>query len=116
MSNYVNKHELEEQLRLSKEQGSLTPRAVEMFRVMVREMTRILKYKWNDDKDDCMQEAIFDVLKYWNRFDPDRPNSNCFAYFSELIKNGLAKGWKKIHPLSSSNMIPIGVDEGIYNI
>ena len=116
MANYINKLELEKEIIISKKNGDLTPNAVNMITAMVKEITRTLRYKYEDDKEDCMQGAILDVLKYWDRFDPTRRNANCFAYFSELIKNGLAKSWKEIHSISTSNTISIQGNYGIYNI
>lgn len=116
MANYVDKKELERQIVLSKADGKLNDKAVSMLWMMTKEISRTLRYKNEDDKNDCMQEAAFDILKYWQRFDPDRENSNCFAYFTELIKNGHAKGFKKLRPASSSNMVSIDEETGIYNI
>ncbi len=113
---YIDKSELEKEIKISLENGVLTEKAITMFRLMVREITRTLSYKYEEDKEDCMQEAIFDVLKYWKRYDPSYPNANCFAYFSSLIINGLAKGWKKIKPISTTSLVSINDDDGIFNI
>jgi hypothetical protein len=68
------------------------------------------------DKDDCMSEAMLDILKYWKRFDSTIPNSNVFSYFTQIGKNGLAKGWKKIKNVKSMDVVSISQDSGIYNI
>ena len=116
MSDYVNRHELLKEVMTSKEVDCLTPRALELLMKMTKECTRALRYKEMMDKEDCMSEAIFDVIKYWKRFDPDIANSNCFSFFTQIIKHGLAKGWKKLHNIKTINIVSIDEETGIYNI
>jgi hypothetical protein len=40
---------------------------------------------------------------------------NAFAYFSQIAKNGMAKGWKKLHHPEAGQMLSISHD-GVYNI
>ena len=50
------------------------------------------------DKEDCIQSALVDCVKYWRNFDPTKSDPpNAFAYFTQMCKNGYAKEWKKIH-------------------
>jgi hypothetical protein len=39
---------------------------------------------------------MLDVFKFWYNFDESK-GSNAFAYFTEIIKRGMARGWNKIH-------------------
>ena len=39
---------------------------------------------------------MLDALLYWKSFDPEKSN-NPFAYFTSLLTNGLAKGWRKLY-------------------
>jgi hypothetical protein len=55
-----------------------------------------MSYVNPDDRQDCLQFALLDLLKYWRGFKPEYPNA--FAYFTEIAKRGYAKGWNKIHP------------------
>jgi DNA-directed RNA polymerase specialized sigma subunit len=113
MANYVNKDELLKELLISKKNDKLTPRAIDMLYRMVKECIRPLRYHYSMDKDDCSSSAMLDILNYWRRFDPDRENSNVFAYFTQIIKNGFAKGLKQLY-----NVKTVSIDEktGIYNI
>ncbi len=76
----------------------------------------------SDDRNDCLQFALLDLLKYWRNFNPKYPNA--FAYFTEIAKRGYAKGWNKIHPQKykgtlSIDRISTGGDSengGMFNI
>jgi len=107
MAHYVKNADLTAELRKSKAAGELTPTCVTMFLRMIKESTKILKYQNYDDREDCMSEAMMDILKYWKKFDPDHPKANAFAYFTEAIKKGMAKGWRKLHPIKTALEVPI---------
>lgn len=115
MSVYVKNSDLLREIIASKEQNKLTDTAVIYLQKMVKECVRVLRYKASEDKEDCMQFAILDVLQYWNRFDPNK-SSNAFSYFTQIIKNGLAKGLKKLFPIKSTKIVRISMTDGIYNL
>jgi len=70
MAQYVNNRELLEAIVLSKEKGELTPAALKMLDRMVKEISKVFKYKMEEDREDCMAFAMEDVIKYWDRFNP----------------------------------------------
>ena len=107
---YIDKKDLYNQIMISKNKDELTSEAVDMFIKMTKECSRILKYKNKEDKEDCMSEAMCDLLRYWRNFDPNIPNSNIFAYYTQIIKNGLSKGYKKLNPIKTTNLISINDD------
>lgn len=118
MAQYVKNADLLRVVVESKEKGQLTPEAIKMFFLMIEGITKKMSYKDPEDKADCMAFAMEDLIKYWNRFDPAKSN-NPFAYFTQIAKNGMAKGWKKIHPPKSPRTIPfshITGDDNSYNI
>jgi DNA-directed RNA polymerase specialized sigma subunit len=118
MAQYVKNADLLRVVVESKEKGQLTPEAIKMFSLMIEGITKKMSYKDPEDKADCMAFAMEDLIKYWNRFDPAKSN-NPFAYFTQIAKNGMAKGWKKIHPPKSPRTIPfshITGDDNSYNI
>jgi hypothetical protein len=51
-------------------------------------------YNDADDKLDCLQTAYLDVFSNWYQFD-ELKGDNAFAYFTEIIKRGLARGWNQ---------------------
>lgn len=118
--NYLNNRDLYEEIVKSKEQGKLTPNAEKMLVMIAERAIRKLSYLNEDDRQDCLQFAILDLLKYWRNFNPDYPNA--FAYFTEIAKRGYAKGWNKIHPqkykdtLSIDRSNSIDGEGGLFNI
>lgn len=38
-------------------------------------------------KDDMIQEAVFDMMRGWRKYDPERPDANIFAYFTQIVFN-----------------------------
>ena len=94
--NYLNNRDLYDQMVLSKEQDVLTKEAEKMLILIAERAINKMTYVSEDDRKDCLQFAILDLLKYWRNFNPIYPNA--FAYFTEIAKRGYAKGWNKIHP------------------
>ena len=115
MANYVSNKELFQQIVISKENEQLTPRALEMLQRMIKEISKVFKYKMEEDREDCQAFAMEDVIKYWNRFDPAKSN-NAFAFFTQMIKNGFAKGWRRLYPIKASMKVSISKEYGVYNI
>jgi len=117
---YLNNKDLYDQMVLSLEQNKLTPTAEKMLILLAERAINKLSYVNNDDRQDCLQFAILDLLKYWRNFNPKYPNA--FAYFTEIAKRGYAKGWNKLHPLKYKNTMSIDrinnsdTDSGMFNI
>lgn len=118
--NYLNNKDLFDQIVLSKEQDKLTPDAEKMLILLAERAINKMKYVNEDDRLDCLQFAMLDLLKYWRNFNPDYPNA--FAYFTEIAKRGYAKGWNKIHPAKYKGTISISggnsenENSGIYSL
>jgi DNA-directed RNA polymerase specialized sigma subunit len=115
---YVKNADLIVAILASKEKGQLTKETVEMFILMVHGISKKMSYRDPEDKEDCMAFAMEDLVKYWNRFDPSKSN-NPFAYYTQIAKNGFAKGWKKLHPPKSPKTIPfshITGEDNTYNV
>lgn len=115
MAKYLNNKDLLHQIIVSKEQCKLTPIAVDMLWKLVKESSKKLKYKDPQDREDCMSAAMLDLLRYWDRFDPAK-STNAFAFFTQVAKNGFAKGWNELNPIKSSAKIPIDNQTGMYNL
>lgn len=117
---YLNNKDLYDQIVLSIEQNKLTPEAEKMLILLAERATNKLSYVNNDDRQDCLQFALLDLLKYWRGFNPKY--TNAFAYFTEIAKRGYAKGWNKIHPVKYKNTMSIDRintgdnDGGMFNI
>jgi len=115
---YVKNSELLAAVIESKSGGKLTPETIRMFNLMINGISKKMSYKDPQDKEDCMAFAMEDLCKYWNRFNPEK-SDNPFAYFTQIAKNGFAKGWKKIHPPKNPRTIPFSFitgDDNSYNV
>ena len=106
---YVNPQELREELARSKELNELTPRVVELFQMMAKEASKKMRYRDEEDRKDCIAFAMMDIVRYWRSFNPEKSN-NPFAYFTQMIKNGFAKGWRKLHPLAAGQKVSLSHD------
>lgn len=110
VKNYLNNKDLHTAMSESKSLGKLTPTAEKMLILLAERAINKMSYVNNDDRQDCLQFAILDLLKYWKNFNPDYPNA--FAYFTEIAKRGYAKGWNKIHPVKYKGTISINSSSG----
>ena len=96
--NYINNKEFTQSVIESKEKDELQPFTIECFVMLANRAVERLYFKDYRDKEDCIQSALVDCIKYWRNFDPEKSDSpNAFAYFTQMCKNGYAKEWKKIH-------------------
>jgi len=56
-----------------------------------------------------------DCYQYWRGYSPEL-SQNAFAYFTQIIKNGFAKGWRKLYgKMPKSAKISISQHD-IYNL
>lgn len=102
---YVKNKELKRALLESKQKGELTRETIDMFSLIVNGMSKTHSYRDLEDKEDCIASGMEDLVKYWNRYDPEK-SDNPFAFISQIAHNGMKKGWKKIHPPKSIKTIP----------
>ena len=109
MAQYVNNKELLKEIIESKKRNELTPRAVELICKMSNELSKILKYKYPEDREDCVASGIADVMRHWRNFNPEK-SENVFAYYSQVIKNGMAKTWNFIHEQKSTDFVSLDED------
>lgn len=94
--NYVKNKDLYNELVICLEQDKLTTKAENMFFLIAENLALKKKYRNSDDKKDCISFANLDLLRYWKNFNPKYLNA--FAYFTEIAKKGLAKGWNALYP------------------
>jgi len=67
-----------------------------MLMLLGKNVIKKMYYKDPDDKKDCLQEAMLSCFKFWYNFDEEK-GDNCFSYFTEIIKRGLAKSWNALY-------------------
>lgn len=87
---------LNEETQYQHKKGELSPKAIEYFMILANRAIQKLRFPTPADKEDCIQSALLDLLRYWQNFNEDKSN-NAFAYFTQIAKNGYAKEYKKIY-------------------
>lgn len=115
---YLSNKDLYCEILVSKAKGKLTPRAAQMLMLLGKKLQSKMYYKNSDDKKDCLQEAMLSVFKFWYNFD-ELKGDNAFAYYSEVIKRGLAQGWNKMYRLKGDkdgNFTTMSLDQMTENL
>jgi len=92
----IDPNEFLEEIMKSKARNDLTPKTIDFFIQLANHAINNLHHENPLDREDCIQAALYDLLKYWRRFDKELSN-NAFAYFTQIAKNAYAKEYKKIH-------------------
>jgi len=93
---HVKNKDLREEIIKSKEKDELTNEAILMFMLMAKKFSNSFTYIYEEDKEDCISFAVMDCYQYWRGYDPEK-SQNAFAYFTQIIKNGFGKAWRKLH-------------------
>jgi len=99
---YVNNRDLYKEIVLSNHNGALTEETLNLLIKMTEQIIKNFSYKNPDDIDDIKQTALLKCYLYWNRFNPKK-STNAFSYFTQMIKNGCAEGFNKLHPEKTRN-------------
>lgn len=116
MSHHVKNSDLRNEILKCKENDILSDDAIKMFQLMAKKFSTKLNYVYSEDREDCISFAVLDCYQYWRGYDPEK-SQNAFAYFTQVIKNGFAKGWRKLGygNMPKSKKISISSNK-IYNI
>lgn len=93
---YLNNKDLYVEIIVSKSQGRLTRKAQRMLEILGKETIKKMRYWSNDDKMDCYQSGLLDMYQNWYNFNEEK-SINAFAYFTEVFKRGLAKGFNQLY-------------------
>lgn len=99
---YLNNKELYVEMIVSKAQGKLTRKAEKMIELLAKETIKKMKYWSSEDRNDCYQTGLLDMYQNWHSFNEEKSN-NCFAYFTEIFKRGLAKGFNQLYKKKGDN-------------
>ena len=93
---YLNNKDLYVEIIVSKAQGKLTRKAERMLEILGKETIKKMRYWSYDDKMDCFQSGLLDMYQNWYNFN-EQKSVNAFAYFTEIFKRGLAKGYNELY-------------------
>lgn len=93
---YLNNKDLYIEIIISKAQGKLTGNAEKMLELLAKKTIKKMRYWSNDDKLDCYQAGLLDMFQNWYNFNEEK-SVNAFAYFTEVFKRGIAKGFNQLY-------------------
>ncbi len=93
---YLSNKELYVEIIISKAQGRLTRRAQGMLELLAKRTIKKMRYWNNDDRLDCYQSGLVDMFDNWYNFNEEK-SKNAFAYFTEIFKRGIAKGFNELY-------------------
>lgn len=93
---HVKNKDLRETIIECKERDELNEKAIKMFMVMADKFANKMTYIHPEDREDCVSVAVMDCYLYWRGYNPEK-SANAFAYFTQIIKNGFGKGWRKLY-------------------
>ena len=99
---YLNNKELYIEIIISKARGRLTRNAERMLELLAKKTIKKMRYWSNDDRLDCYQSGLLDMFQNWYNFNEEK-SINAFAYFTEIFKRGLAKGWNDLYKKKGDN-------------
>jgi len=103
MANYVKGIELYNEMIYCQDASlAYTDKLIEMFTLIAERFATKYTYKYPEDRQDCIQQAVVDAYCYWHNFNrhkipPKKEGSMAFAYVTQIVKNGFFKSWRKIH-------------------
>lgn len=113
---YVNNKELRDELIRCAETGELSESAALMFKEIAERLSTKLFYKDPADREDAISSAIYDCIKYWKSYDPEK-SQNAFSYFTSVCSNGFGKFWKRAEKVKMPDSVKVHLsDDNIYSI
>ena len=99
---YLNNKDLYVEIIVSKAQGRLTRNAEKMLELLAKKTIKKMRYYSHDDKMDCYQSGLLDMFQNWYNFNEEK-SVNAFAYFTEVFKRGIAKGYNELYKKKGDN-------------
>ena len=93
---YLHNKDLYIEIIISKAQGKLTNKSKLMIEILAKRTIKKMRYYNNDDRLDCYQTGLLDMFSSWYNFNEEK-SDNAFAYFTEIFKRGLARGYNELY-------------------
>ena len=84
-----------EELRRYKKTGQMSERLGEMFLAIARRFTARSCFYGYSYRDDMVSEAVYRMVTQVDKFDPDHPSGNPFAYFTQIAYHQVLNVLKK---------------------
>lgn len=72
MADYIDRNIYHDEMVKSKKQGELTPKAITLFQIHAKEVSKMFYFEFPEDREDAIMAANIDFLKYWRGFKENR--------------------------------------------
>ena len=112
---YIDAVEFKQVINECFEKGELTPRALELFQLLIDKVAKSNFYKTEDDANDCKSWAWYNVLRYWKSFNNKAENANPFSYYTSMVYTGLSQGWNILYPPKNDGFDVVSVNDILAN-
>lgn len=120
---YLKNKDFYNEIIKSKEIDELTPQAQQMMILLANKTIKKMRYYNPIDKEDCLQTGLMIMFSNWRNFDETK-STNAFAYFTEIFKRGIAKGFNELYKLKGDpdrKIKTVSINssndgDGIYNL
>jgi len=99
--NYLSNINLHCEMMVSLAAGKLTRPAQNMFTLITNNISKKFRYRNEEDRQDCKQEALYQLHKNWMSYDPLK-TENAFAWATEVVKRGMAKAFNDLNKWGDS--------------
>lgn len=98
------------------ESGICSDQLCDYFYNIATRLSSKMHYTDADDRADCIQTAVMDCVKYYNRFDPTI-TKNAFAYITSICTNGFAKGWRTLGKMKCPDSLKLSIStDNLYSL
>lgn len=107
-NNYIDSKDFYNEMVISLQNDELTTKAIKYCQLLIERVSRCNHYDSVEDAEDCKSHAMYNILRYWRNFNPEKYN-NPFNYFTSYAWTGLAQGWNMIHPIKEKEYTKIPI-------
>jgi hypothetical protein len=113
---YVKNSVLYAEMKKCIEEGKCSDQLCMYFYNIATRLSNKMHYNDEDDRADCIQSAVMDCVKYYNRFKPEI-TTNAFAYITSICTNGFAKGWRSLGKMKCPDSLKLSIStDNLYSI
>lgn len=106
--NYLSNKRILQVLESSHEAGKCTDELAEIFILLANKLSTSYRFCGYSYKDIMISEAVYTMLKYWDKFDAEKSN-NPFSYFTMI-------SWNSFLVIMRKERKQVDIRDKIYNV
>jgi DNA-directed RNA polymerase specialized sigma subunit len=104
---YLKNKVLYEEVIRCQDASIVSPELIKMFYLISENLSYRMNFKYPEDRQDCVQSAVWDLYRYWTNFDRTR-TKNAFSYMTQISKNGMFKFLREFRKISETKIVYMG--------